>query len=78
MDLDCLVNRALSLFPYDEAYPQQKEFIKAMLNALSQRKIGILESPTGTVQAIEIRFQFICFLNRERRRVCCVLRWLGN
>lgn len=35
-------------FPF-EPYPIQKDFMSNLYNALSQEKIGIFESPTGTV-----------------------------
>jgi hypothetical protein len=44
-------------FPF-EPYPIQKDFMSSLYNALSQEKIGIFESPTGTVmKSLYILFQ---------------------
>lgn len=36
-------------FPF-EPYPIQRDFMKELYNVLSEGKIGIFESPTGTVR----------------------------
>jgi len=41
---------ALKLFPYDHAYPQQQQFMHKMIDVINAKKIGIFESPTGTVR----------------------------
>lgn len=38
-------------FPF-EPYNIQKEFMEALYNVLDQGKVGIFESPTGTVRSI--------------------------
>lgn len=39
-------------FPFTP-YPIQKDFMRALFTALEGRKLGIFESPTGTVRKLE-------------------------
>lgn len=36
-------------FPYEQPYEIQLNFMKALYKTLELRKVGIFESPTGTV-----------------------------
>lgn len=56
MDRQGVLNLALSLFPYESVYPQQKEFMQRMISVLADGNVGIMESPTGTVQSIWVYF----------------------
>ena len=38
-------------FPY-QPYPIQEQFMKALYGALEDSKVGIFESPTGTVRYV--------------------------
>ena len=40
-------------FPF-EAYDIQKDFMKTLFKVLEEKKLGIFESPTGTVSFYEI------------------------
>ncbi|KAG0743384.1 hypothetical protein G6F23_006062 [Rhizopus arrhizus] len=50
-------------FPF-EPYPIQKDFMNSLYNALSQEKIGIFESPTGTGKSLSL--------------ICGSLKWLQD
>ncbi|KAG1465292.1 hypothetical protein G6F46_003542 [Rhizopus delemar] len=50
-------------FPF-EPYPIQKDFMSNLYNALSQEKIGIFESPTGTGKSLSL--------------ICGSLKWLQD
>lgn len=54
MDRQGILDLALSLFPYDTVYPQQKDFMHKMISILADGRVGIMESPTGTVSMIEL------------------------
>ena len=45
-------------FPYEKPYDIQLDFMKALYNTLEEEKVGIFESPTGTVHK---QFTFIIF-----------------
>lgn len=36
-------------FPYPEAYPIQIDLMRSVFRAIEERKVGVFESPTGTV-----------------------------
>jgi len=52
MDRESVLGLALKLFPFDNAYPQQRQFMKRMIDTLIEGKAGIFESPTGTVMTL--------------------------
>lgn len=49
MDREDTASLAFRLFPYDNPYPQQRQFMRRMVDTLIDGKVGIFESPTGTV-----------------------------
>lgn len=51
---DAVIRQKLSRdfgFPYESAYGIQIELMQAVFGAIEARKIGVFESPTGTVRA---------------------------
>jgi hypothetical protein len=42
-------------FPYDKPYDIQSKFMQALYKTLELKKIGIFESPTGTVRIRRVR-----------------------
>jgi Rad3-related DNA helicase len=54
MDRGLILDLALKLFPYAEVYPQQKDFMKRMIDTIADGKVGIFESPTGTVYYVDV------------------------
>lgn len=42
-------------FPYAQPYDIQTSFMRALYRTLEAKKIGIFESPTGTVKIIDHR-----------------------
>lgn len=50
-------------FPFTP-YPIQKDFMKALFSALEGRKLGIFESPTGTVRINSYLLLFSNILSR--------------
>jgi hypothetical protein len=51
-------------FPF-EPYGIQKDFMKALFTAMEQRKLGIFESPTGTVDFELFEYEAeVSFLNK--------------
>lgn len=41
-------------FPYSKPYDIQLDFMKSLYKTLEQEKIGIFESPTGTVYILTV------------------------
>lgn len=52
MDRDGILSLALELFPYPNVYSQQKDFMKRMIDVFAEGKVGLFESPTGTVHEV--------------------------
>lgn len=50
MDRSSVLELAIRLSPYAQVYEQQEEFMRRMIDALAEGKIGLFESPTGTVR----------------------------
>lgn len=70
-------------FPF-EPYGIQKEFMEELYNVLEQGKIGIFESPTGTVRffstiSLEACDIYISLLQgKSLSLICGSLKWLGD
>lgn len=47
---------ALQLFPFDKPYSIQLDFMKSMIDTVTDGKCGIFESPTGTVSVCNAFF----------------------
>lgn len=52
-------------FPF-EPYPIQLDFMKNLYQCIEQGKLGIFESPTGTVSILEFVF-FITFITLTKK-----------
>ncbi|XP_037282590.2 ATP-dependent DNA helicase DDX11 [Rhipicephalus microplus] len=57
-------------FPF-EPYPVQRAFMKALFTALSESKVGIFESPTGTGKSLSILCGALAWLNEYKASKKC-------
>jgi hypothetical protein len=66
---------ALQLFPFDKPYSIQHDFMKSMIDTVTDGKCGIFESPTGTVSVYYSVFSLCC---RGKPLVFYALPWPGS
>jgi regulator of telomere elongation helicase 1 len=55
-------------FPFEEPYPCQKEYMDKVIEALTQRKHALLESPTGTGKTICLLSACIAFMKNDKEK----------
>ena len=54
MSLDLPIPTHFPAFPYDPPYSIQVDLMRHLYEAIEQRKVTIVESPTGTVTILNI------------------------
>ena len=62
MSLDLPIPTHFPAFPYDPPYSIQVDLMRHLYEAIEQRKVAIVESPTGTVTILVISFTKTEFL----------------
>ena len=61
------INNIFVRFPY-EPYDVQKTYMQKVLECLSEKKFGLLESPTGTGKTLALLCASLAWLENERGR----------
>ncbi|KAK7056977.1 ATP-dependent DNA helicase chl1 [Paramarasmius palmivorus] len=68
MSLELPTPEEFSAFPYSPPYPIQVELMRHLYTAIEQRKVTIVESPTGTGKTLSLLCSSMTWLNDEKNR----------